>query len=174
MKPVYHKPVLLDESTGSLIIDPGCVYIDATSDGGVDSGSFLKRLDAIRRLLSFDQDEETIQNNGIRDERFGLFHQNFRYMQNVLRLHHISVVSGILSDLGVSWHQFDIPNRGFSTRFDHRFDMQMNCYVHSSVLQVVGQYLEEVLIEIFPIYGELKGAKKNCTKKCRKTCRETH
>ncbi|XOD68235.1 MAG: 16S rRNA (cytosine(1402)-N(4))-methyltransferase RsmH [Flavobacteriales bacterium Tduv] len=160
MKPVYHKPVLLTPSVEGLITDPEGVYIDATFGGGGHSTAILKRLNANGRLLAFDQDEDSIKNNLIEDKRFQLFHQNFRHIENILKFYQINGLSGILADLGVSWHQFDTAERGFSIRLDHRLDMRMNRHTGQSAEQIINQYPEKTLSEIFSTYGELKGTKK--------------
>src|SRR5690606_583886 len=111
----YHNPVLLDESISELIHDPNGVYVDCTFGGGGHSREILSRLGESGRLISFDQDEDA-KRNQIQDSRFELVMQNFRYLKNTLRYLKINQVSGILADLGVSSHQFDTPERGFSIR----------------------------------------------------------
>lgn len=160
MKSTYHKPVLLTPTVEGLITDLDGVYIDATLGGGGHSTVLLKRLNTKGRLLAFDQDEDAIKNNPIEDKRLQLFHQNFRYIKNVLKFHKINGVSGILADLGVSWHQFNTAERGFSIRLNHRLDMRMNRYTRQSAEQIINQYPEEDLSEIFSTYGELKDAKR--------------
>jgi 16S rRNA (cytosine1402-N4)-methyltransferase len=123
-KPAYHVPVLLHESIDGLNIDPNGVYVDVTFGGGGHSRSILKKLDK-GRLFAFDQDEDA-KANVPDDDRFTLIDQNFRYMENYLRLFGVRQVDGILADLGVSSHQFNEAERGFSFRFDAPLDMRMS------------------------------------------------
>src|SRR5690554_2988798 len=118
----YHKPVLLKESVDALDIKPNGVYVDVTFGGGGHSREILSRLGSEGRLIAFDQDEDALQNK-IEDDRFILINQNFQYLRRFLRFHRYDKVDGILADLGVSSHQFDEADRGFSTRFNAKLDM---------------------------------------------------
>lgn len=154
----YHTPVMLHESIEGLAINPDGVYVDVTFGGGGHSLEILKHLNKNGRLLAFDQDSDA-QRNIPNDDRLTFIDQNFRYLKNNCRLHNAPAVDGILADLGVSSHQFDQPERGFSIRFNADLDMRMD---KSSILtagQIVNTYAEEDLHRIFGIYGEVKNAK---------------
>lgn len=155
----YHNPVLLDESVTELIHNPSGVYVDCTFGGGGHSREILNRLNEEGKLISFDQDEDA-KRNLIDDSRFQLVMQNFRYLKNNLRFLKIKQVSGILADLGVSSHQFDTPERGFSTRFDGELDMRMNQSAKLTAKVILNNYEEEKLAEIFYYYGELKNSRR--------------
>ena len=120
----YHKPVLLDECINGLQIKPGGIYVDCTFGGGGHSKAILEHLWK-GKLIAFDQDPEA-RKNSLEDERFIFVESNFRFLKNFLKYHQIAKVDGILADLGVSWHHFDTPDRGFSIRFDGNLDMRMN------------------------------------------------
>lgn len=156
---MYHNPVLLKESIDALITNPDGVYVDVTFGGGGHSREILKRLSPKGKLYSFDQDLDAL-NNTIEDERFTLINQNFRFLENSLLLYGVSSVDGILGDLGVSSHQFDAAERGFSTRSDAPLDMRMNVMQHLDAKKVVNDYEEEHLADIFYYYGELREARK--------------
>lgn len=153
----YHNPVLLKETVDGLNIKPDGVYVDVTFGGGGHSREILKRLNDKGRLYAFDQDEDAL-NNAIDDERFVLIHENFRYIKRFLRFHGVKSVDGILADLGVSSHQFDVPERGFSTRFDAELDMRMSKRNDLSAYVVVNEYDDANLRRVFLDYGELKNA----------------
>jgi len=153
----YHNPVLLKETVDGLNIKPDGVYVDVTFGGGGHSREILKRLNDKGRLYVFDQDEDAL-NNAIDDERFVLIHENFRYIKRFLRFHGVKSVDGILADLGVSSHQFDVPERGFSTRFDAELDMRMSKRNDLSAYVVVNEYDDANLRRVFLDYGELKNA----------------
>lgn len=153
----YHNPVLLQETVDGLNIQPDGVYVDVTFGGGGHSAEILKRLGEKGRLLAFDQDVDA-QENAFDDERFTLIPQNFRYLKKFLRFEGYPQVDGILGDFGVSSHQFDVAERGFSTRFDGRLDMRMNQRDSISAYEVVNEYDESDLRQIFAEYGELKNA----------------
>ena len=121
----YHNPVLLKETVDGLNINPDGVYVDVTFGGGGHSKEILSRLGPKGKLFGFDQDEDALE-NALDDDRFVLIPENFRYIKRFLRFHGITEVDGILADLGVSSHQFDVPERGFSTRFDAGLDMRMS------------------------------------------------
>lgn len=155
----YHKPVLLQESVDGLNIQPNGIYVDVTFGGGGHSSEILKRLDSKGKLFAFDQDKDA-QANVIDDERFTLIPENFKYLKKFLRLHRVKNVDGVLGDFGVSSHQFDVAERGFSTRFDGQLDMRMNQESELSAYQVINDYLEADLRKVFYEYGELKNAPK--------------
>ncbi|MGB2404878.1 MAG: 16S rRNA (cytosine(1402)-N(4))-methyltransferase, partial [Flavobacteriaceae bacterium] len=121
----YHDPVLLQPSVAALITDPNGVYIDATFGGGGHSQAILKALSAQGRLFAFDQDQDAVENS-IDDDRFMLIEANFRDLKRYLKLYAVNEVHGILADFGVSSHQFDAQQRGFSIRFDGPLDMRMD------------------------------------------------
>ena len=152
----YHEAVLLKESIAGLRIDPDGTYVDVTFGGGGHSKSILEKLDK-GTLFAFDQDTDA-QKNSIDDNRFILINQNFRFMQKFLRLEGVIKVDGILADLGVSSHQFDIAERGFSIREEGELDMRMNTTQDLSAKQVVNEYELDDLCRIFREYGELKNA----------------
>ncbi|WP_205728025.1 16S rRNA (cytosine(1402)-N(4))-methyltransferase RsmH [Flavobacterium columnare] len=153
----YHNPVLLRETVDGLNIKPDGVYVDVTFGGGGHSREILSRLGPNGKLFAFDQDEDAWANT-IPDPRFVLIKENFRYIRNFLRFQNIRKVDGILADLGVSSHQFDVPERGFSTRFDGALDMRMNQKNELSAYTVVNEYDDANLRRIFLEYGELKNA----------------
>lgn len=153
----YHKPVLLKESVDALNIKPDGVYVDVTFGGGGHSREILSRLGPEGRLIAFDQDADALENK-IEDERFLLINQNFRYLRRFLRFHGYDRVDGILADLGVSSHQFDEADRGFSIRFDAKLDMRMDTSSSLSAYQVVNTYQEKHLASILKQYGELRQA----------------
>ncbi len=153
----YHVPVLLKPSVEGLAIKPGGIYVDLTFGGGGHSKEILKNLDSTGRLFAFDQDADA-KANEIKDERFKLIKANFRFVQRFLRLEGVRKVDGILGDFGVSSHQFDKAERGFSTRFDAKLDMRMNQDQPLSAYEVVNTYAEEELKQMFYQYGELKNA----------------
>jgi 16S rRNA (cytosine1402-N4)-methyltransferase len=154
----YHRPVMLNECLEGLDIRPEGVYVDVTFGGGGHSKEIIKKLDESGVLVAFDQDEDA-KRNVIDDERFVFVDQNFRYLKNNLRMHDLIPVDGILADLGVSSHQFDVPERGFSIRFDGELDMRMDQSSDLTARQVVNTYSEEELHKIFGIYGEIQNAK---------------
>lgn len=152
----YHKPVLLSYIIKELIINPSGIYVDGTFGGGGHSKAILECLNKNAKLLALDQDEEAIKNNNINDDRFELFHQNFKYLKNILRLKNITYISGVLVDLGVSSHQIDTPKRGFSMRFNHDLDMRMNSNSKKLAKDIINHYSENELSNIFYNYGDLK------------------
>lgn len=156
---MYHKPVLLNESIDSLIINPDGVYVDITFGGGGHSREILNRLSDKGKLYSFDQDLDALSNT-IDDPRFTLINQNFRFLENSLLIYGITEVDGILGDLGVSSHQFDEAKRGFSIRGDGPLDMRMNVMQSLDAQRVINDYEEEKLADILYYYGELREARK--------------
>lgn len=153
----YHSPVLLKESVDGLNIKPDGVYVDVTFGGGGHSKEILSRLGPNGRLIAFDQDEDALA-NAIDDSRFLLIHENFRYIKRFLRFHGIREVDGILADLGVSSHQFDVAERGFSTRFEADLDMRMSKKNSLSAYDVINEYEEKHIRQILAEYGEVKSA----------------
>ena len=153
----YHNPVLLKETVDGLNINPDGVYVDVTFGGGGHSKEIMKRLGPNGKLFGFDQDEDAFA-NALLDERFTLIPENFRYIKRFLRFHGVKSVDGILADLGVSSHQFDVPERGFSTRFDADLDMRMSKKNELDAFKVVNEYDEANLKRVFLDYGELKVA----------------
>jgi 16S rRNA (cytosine1402-N4)-methyltransferase len=154
----YHNPVLLNDCMEGLHINPDGIYVDVTFGGGGHSAEILKRL-ASGRLIAFDQDADAAQNLPV-DPRFTLVRQNFRYMKNFLKLHKALPVDGILADLGVSSHQFDIPERGFSTRFEADLDMRMDQNGDQTAASILNEYAERDLMLVFRTYGEVENAPK--------------
>jgi 16S rRNA (cytosine1402-N4)-methyltransferase len=154
----YHNPVLLKETVDGLNIKPDGVYVDVTFGGGGHSREIMKRLGPDGKLFAFDQDEDA-QANVINDSRFTLIPENFRFIKRYLRFYGVKEVDGILADLGVSSHQFDVPERGFSTRFDAELDMRMSRKSSLSAYTVVNEYDEAALARVFFEYGELKNAR---------------
>ncbi|WP_205431369.1 16S rRNA (cytosine(1402)-N(4))-methyltransferase RsmH [Flavobacterium arcticum] len=157
MKMEYHNPVLLKETVGGLAIKPDGVYVDVTFGGGGHSREIMKHLGTKGKLFAFDQDEDA-QANVIDDERFVLIPENFRFLKRYLRFHGVKAVDGILGDLGVSSHQFDVAERGFSTRFEAELDMRMSKKNDVSAYSVINEYEEAQLKKMFFDYGELKNA----------------
>ena len=154
----YHNPVLLQESVDALNIKEDGVYIDVTFGGGGHSREIIKRLGKNGKLFAFDQDEDAV-NNKIDDDRFVLIEENFRYISRFLKFYGVRKVDGILADLGVSAHQFDQAERGFSIRFDGELDMRMNQSAKVSAKEVVNEYEEKDLADILFLYGELRNAR---------------
>lgn len=156
---MYHNPVLLQQSVDDLVTNSDGIYVDCTFGGGGHSREILSRLSEKGKLYSFDQDLDALKNN-IDDERFTLINQNFRFLENSLLMYGVSEVDGILADLGVSSHQFDEADRGFSTRSDAPLDMRMNVMQSLDAKKVINEYEEEALADIFYHYGELREARK--------------
>lgn len=156
----YHTPVLLNESISALISDRSGVYVDATFGGGGHSAGILSELDGNGRLVAFDRDEDAMK-NVIDDSRFTLIRNNFRFIHNFLLYEGFrDGVDGILADLGVSSHQFDTPERGFSFRYDAPLDMRMNREGGCTAADIVNGYDEESLERIFRLYGEAENGRK--------------
>ena len=153
----YHNAVLLKETVEGLAIKPDGIYVDVTFGGGGHSREIMSRLGEGGRLIAFDQDEDALE-NAIDDSRFLLINENFRNIKRFLRFHGIKKVDGILADLGVSSHQFDVAERGFSTRFEADLDMRMSQKGELSAYDVVNGYEEKELSKVFFDYGELKNA----------------
>ena len=153
----YHNPVLLKESVEGLDIKENGIYVDVTFGGGGHSNEILKHLGKDGRLIAFDQDTEALKNS-IDDERFSLINENFRFLKQFLKFYGILKVDGILADFGVSSHQFDKAERGFSTRFDAELDMRMNPQSELSAFDVVNSYELDKLQNVLFKYGELRNA----------------
>jgi 16S rRNA (cytosine1402-N4)-methyltransferase len=153
----YHNPVLLHASVDGLNIKPDGIYVDVTFGGGGHSKEILSRLGPNGKLFAFDQDEDALA-NALSDERFTLINENFRFIKRFLRFYGVKEVDGILGDLGVSSHQFDVAERGFSTRFDAELDMRMSQKNDLNAYRVVNEYDEANLKRVFLDYGELKNA----------------
>lgn len=153
----YHDPVLLKASVDGLNLKGDDVVVDVTFGGGGHSREIIKRLSDKGKLYGFDQDEDAVKNN-LEDERFVLVRHNFRYLKNYLKMYGAIPVDAVLADLGVSSHQFDEGERGFSIRFDGPLDMRMNVNAKLTAKQVVNEYDEENLLRIFRAYGEIKNA----------------
>jgi len=153
----YHNPVLLKESVDGLNIKPDGVYVDVTFGGGGHSREILSRLGEKGKLFAFDQDEDALD-NAIDDPRFTLINENFRFIKRFLRFHGIKKVDGILGDFGVSSHQFNVAERGFSTRFEAKLDMRMSQKSSLSAFEVINEYDHEQLKKIFFEYADLRNA----------------
>lgn len=151
----YHNPVLLHASVDGLNVKPDGVYVDVTFGGGGHSREILSRLGPNGKLFAFDQDEDALA-NAIEDNRFVLINENFRYIKRFLRFYGVKSVDGILADLGVSSHQFDVAERGFSTRFNAELDMRMSQKNDLNAYKVINEYDEANLRRVFSDYGELK------------------
>lgn len=156
---MYHNPVLLKQSVDDLVVNPDGVYVDCTFGGGGHSREILSRLSENGRLYSFDQDLDAFSNK-IDDNRFTLINQNFRFLENSLLMYGVESVDGVLADLGVSSHQFDKAERGFSIRSNAPLDMRMNVMQDLDAKRVINDYEEEQLADIFYHYGELREARK--------------
>ncbi len=150
----YHIPVLLEESIDGLNLQPNGIYVDVTYGGGGHSLRILEKLQG-GKLVAFDQDEDALQNVAD-DERLIFVNHNFKFLKNFLRYHGISKVDGILADLGVSSHDFDQADRGFSFRFDGQLDMRMNQSADKDAVKVINEYEVSKLGEMFREYGEIQ------------------
>ena len=167
MPETYHIPVLLHESVDALVTNPDGIYADATFGGGGHSGAILGKLGKGGRLLAFDQDEDAIRNCSIRDKRLTLIRANFRFIEN-FALYETGkkdagghgALDGVLADLGVSSHQFDTAERGFSFRFDAPLDMRMNENAGTSAEDLIAGYSQEEIERILRLYGEVENSRK--------------
>ena len=155
----YHNPVLLKESIDALVHDAGGAYADATFGGGGHSREIMSRLNGEGRLMAFDRDEDAMA-NAIDDPRFQLVHNNFRFIHNYTLLEFPEGLDGVLADLGVSSHQFDTADRGFSFRYSAPLDMRMNVQGTKTAADVVNSYTQEELENVLRIYGEVDNARK--------------
>jgi len=154
----YHNPVLLKESVDALEIKPNGVYVDVTFGGGGHSKEILSRLGDDGRLFAFDQDPDAHE-NALDDERFTLIPQNFRYIQRFLRFYGARKVDGVLGDFGVSSHQFDQAERGFSTRFDADLDMRMDQKSEISASHIINKFPQDKIANILFQYGDLRNGR---------------
>lgn len=155
----YHNAVMLSESIDGLNVKQDGVYVDVTFGGGGHSREIMRRLGSNGRLYAFDQDEDS-KANAIADERFTLINHNFKHIKNYLKVYGVTQVDGILADLGVSSHQFDSKDRGFSIRMDCELDMRMDRKKGLTAAMILNTYSEEQLKNLFFEYGEIKNAKK--------------
>ena len=153
----YHNPVLLNECIHGLNIKPTGIYVDVTFGGGGHSKLILKNLIG-GKLYAFDQDKNA-QENALPEDGFKLINANFRHLKNFLRMEGVRKIDGLLADLGVSSHQFDIAERGFSIRFNGELDMRMNTSSPLSAKQVVNEYVQQDLANILFKYGELRNSR---------------
>ena len=156
---MYHKPVLLNACLEGLALKKSGTYVDVTFGGGGHTKAILDAIGSGGKVIAFDQDADAVENS-LDDDRLIFVHQNFSFLQRFLRFHKIDKVDGILADLGVSSHQIDTPERGFSTRFDGPLDMRMNSSGGVSAKGVVNTYTKEQLNDIFYQYGELTNSRK--------------
>jgi 16S rRNA (cytosine1402-N4)-methyltransferase len=163
----YHVPALLDESINGLNIRPSGIYVDVTFGGGGHSAEILKKL-TTGRLIAFDQDEDAA-NNILNDNRFTFLNQNFRFLKNNLRFLGVGSVDGIIADLGVSFHQFDEPERGFTFRQDAKLDMRMNRASSITAATLLASLEEKEIADMFYQYGELTNSRRiaQCIMKAR-------
>lgn len=159
---VYHIPALLKETIQGLDIKPDGIYVDVTFGGGGHSRAIVDELSAEGHLYGFDQDADARQ-NAIDDSRFTFVYSNFKFLRNFLRYYNVDGVDGILADLGVSFHHFDDPERGFSFRWEGPLDMRMNRNAARSAAWYVNNWSEEQLADAFYLYGELKNARRFAT-----------
>ena len=156
---MYHNPVLLNESISGLNINPSGIYVDATYGGGGHSQEILNNLNSKGKLIAFDQDQDAIENKS-NDRRLNLIKSNFKYLNNFLNYFQIKEIDGLLADFGISSHQIDNKNRGFSTRFNSKLDMRMNKTQKIDAKIIINDYDKDQLEYIFKNFGELKNYKK--------------
>ena len=164
MSTVYHIPAMLHETIEGLAIKPDGVYVDVTFGGGGHSRAILQA--GASKLYSFDQDADALQ-NAIDDDRWTFVHSNFRYLRNWMDYYGIKQIDGLLADLGVSFHHFDCPERGFSFRFSAPLDMRMNQTAKRTAADIVNSYSEEELAKILYLYGEMKNSRGIAKNICR-------
>lgn len=164
MAGVYHIPAMLTETIDGLAVKPNGIYVDVTFGGGGHSRAILEA--GAGRLYSFDQDADALK-NAIDDPRWTFVHSNFRYLRNWMDYYGVTEIDGLLADLGVSFHHFDCPERGFSFRFPAPLDMRMNQTAKRTAADVVNGYSEEELARIFWLYGELKNSRQIAKSICR-------
>lgn len=153
----YHTPVLLDQSVSALAVVPSGIYLDATFGGGGHSREILSRMDQKSKLLAFDRDSDALC-NAPKDSRLILVHNNFRFIQNYIHFYGFDYIDGILADLGVSSHQFDTEQRGFSFRFEAPLDMRMNQKGKKTAADIVNSYSAEELAKVLRNYGEVENS----------------
>jgi len=157
MEEIYHIPAMLKETIEGLAIKPNGVYVDVTFGGGGHSRAIMEGLEG-GRLYSFDQDEDALQ-NAIENPKWTFVHSNFRYLRNWMDYYGVEEIDGLLADLGVSFHHFDCPERGFSFRYSAPLDMRMNQTAKRTAADIINGYSEEELAKIFWLYGELKNGR---------------
>lgn len=153
----YHQPVMLNECIEQMNLRPDGTYVDATFGGGGHSRAIMKRLGPDGRLIGFDQDEDALA-NALGVPNFILIHENFRYLKNYLRLHGVRHIDGLIADLGVSSHQFDVADRGFSTRLNGDLDLRMDRRQEMTAKDLVNSADEHELTRLLRLYGELPNA----------------
>lgn len=167
MSEVYHIPAMLHETIEGLAIKPAGTYVDVTFGGGGHSRAIMKELtNDGGRLFSFDQDSDALA-NAIDDPRWTFVHSNFRYLRNWMDYYGVTAFDGLLADLGVSFHHFDCPERGFSFRFPAPLDMRMNQTAKRTAADIINTYSEEDLARIFYLYGELNSGRAMAKNICR-------
>ena len=173
MDNVYHIPAMLKETIEGLCIKPEGVYVDVTFGGGGHSRAILNKLHELEigkleigHLYSFDQDSDALA-NAIDDERWTFVHSNFRYLRNWMDYYGVDHIDGLLADLGVSFHHFDCPERGFSFRFSAPLDMRMNQTAKRTAADIVNSYSEEELAQVLYLYGEMKNSRGIAKNICR-------
>ena len=159
IKKMYHNPVLLEESIDSLEIKKNGVYVDLTFGGGGHSKEILKRLNKEGKIIAFDSDEDALQNQ-INDSRFIFLRQNFIYLMQNLSFFKIKKIDGLIADLGVSSHQFDIKERGFSYDGDNELDMRMDVNQNINAIKIVNTYSEQKLADLFFYNGDLTNSRR--------------
>lgn len=152
---MYHKPVLIEESIEGLLINPEGTYVDATFGGGGHSKAILNKLNNKGRLFAIDRDKDA-GNNIVDDQRFTFIHGDYKYLKNYLRYYNVTSVDGIIADLGVSSHQFDVKDRGFSFRLGGDLDMRMNNEQDFTAKDILNNYDEKALTDIFKKYSDIK------------------
>lgn len=162
----YHIPVLANESVEGMNLFPGADVVDATYGGGGHSRLIIERL-SNGRLFAFDQDEDAAS-NALNDKRLYFIRHNFRYIKNFLNYYDVNQVEAVFADLGVSSHDFDVPDRGFSFRFEGNLDMRMNQNANTDAAKIINEYTEEQLEQIFRLYGEIKNSRHLASVICKK------
>ncbi|MDE6320874.1 MAG: 16S rRNA (cytosine(1402)-N(4))-methyltransferase RsmH, partial [Muribaculaceae bacterium] len=155
----YHIPALLPQTIEALSINPSGIYVDATYGGGGHSRAIVDHLDQNGHLYGFDQDLDAVA-NAIDDPRFTMVRSNFRFIKNFLRFYGVTAIDGLLADLGVSFHHFDDPERGFSFRWDGPLDMRMNRNASVTAADILASYSDERLADVLYLYGELRQARR--------------
>lgn len=158
---IYHKPVLLEESIKGLNIKPEGIFVDLTFGGGGHAFGILQKLGKKGKILAFDQDTDARQNLK-EDPRLIFINSNFRYLRNFLRYYEIEKIDGVMADLGISSHQIDTAQRGFSFMKDAKLDMRMNSGILLTAADILNHYDEPELIRVFRQYGELNNASALC------------
>ena len=158
MNEIYHIPAMLRETIQGLNIQPDGLYVDVTFGGGGHSRAILQQLSEQGKLYSFDQDVDTLQ-NAMHQDNWQFVHGNFRYLRNFMDYYGVEQIDGLLADLGVSFHHFDCPERGFSFRFSAPLDMRMNQTGGKTAADVLNNYSEEELARVLYIYGEMNNSR---------------